>query len=397
MLKKINIIVLTALVLITWTGRAENINGISIDFVNIENAGNNADTNLDPERNGYGAVGYNYRIGQVEVSITQFQASGIADSNADYWNDGTRTVGANAPVVNITWHQAARFCNFLTTSNANLGVYTISGGLVTGIDRSYRNGNTQAYVLPTEDEWYKAAYFTGSDYSSYANGPGVIPESGTGAMYNTNTVWSVGNGAEEQNGTLNMMGNVWEWLESAYDGELDNIGAEEMAFRGGSYNLGLSKLGSANRESDTPGSAYNSVGLRVVAIPEPGTISLMSLSTLSLFFTRTMRRRKLLGKSLLPVGREHLCDTYCTVEEWQAAYNEIDAPDGLAIAGQLIQAKILDVWAKVYAACKLVDQKFWNHMVVSHEHRMARKKAFRAVLKKKSLNGFDAFLALIMK
>ena len=34
-----------------------------------------------------------------------------------------------------------------------------------------------------------------------------------------NYTWETGFGAGEQNGTYDMMGNVWEWNESAMDGK----------------------------------------------------------------------------------------------------------------------------------------------------------------------------------
>ena len=358
---------------------------VNMDFVDM------FDVNALNDVSGYGAVGYQYRIGKYEVMASQWAAVIAADSrvgNAGSWAGSQPTASAN-------WYEAAKFCNWLTTGDAYTGAYQFDGGgSFIGIDRSYRNGNDVAYLLPSEHEWYKAAYYTGSGYSLYANGTDIAPGletdanyGGTGGIYSS--PWDAGTGAEEQNATFDMMGNVWEWTEDRAPGGI--------AFWGGSYRSDLSSLQSGDPVYDDPALQHESIGFRVAVIPEPGTISLMSLSTLSLFFTRTLRRRKRVGKSLFPVGREHLCDAYCTVEEWEAAYNEMDGPDGLSIAEQLIQAKLLDVWAKVFAAYKLVDQKFWNHMVASHEHRMVRKKAFRSALKKKSLNGFDAFLALIMK
>jgi hypothetical protein len=55
------------------------------------------------------------------------------------------------------------------------------------------------------------------------------------------------------------------------------------------------------------------------------------------------------------------------------------------------------VLGAVLARCHEVDKVFWNRMVVLNERRVARKIAFRQALKKKVLNGFDAFLELIMK
>ena len=393
MVKNKNLMVLAVTVLIAWTGRADDINGININFEPIGNANNAADST------GYGAVDYNYRIGRTEVSIEQFQASGISDSNADYWNDGTRNVGPDAPVVSVSWHEAARYCNWLTSSNANVGAYTISGGLVTAImSRSdiLADGGL-FYVLPTEDEWYKAAYFTGAGYSLYANGTGTDPIHGVdanfagGGNYFTGPAWRVVEGSFEQNGTRNMMGNVWEWLESPDDGTFDTIG-EEKAFRGGDYFQGVGKLASTGRGTgELPTEEYYNTGLRIVAIPEPGTISLMGLSTISLFATRRIRRRKLAGKSLLPVRAGHRCDTFETMEPV-----EEDA-DYLVELKESVKAQMSVAWGAALACYHEVDKVFWNRMVVVHERRVARKTAFRQALKKKVLDGFDAFLALIMK
>ena len=379
--------VLVAFMLVAWTGRADDINGITMDFVPIGSAGNAVDSTT-----GYGSVGYDYRIGATEVTRDQFAASGLGGGSGD------------SPEADMAWHIAAQYANWLTSGDVLLGAYTIFAGKVTAINRAYRNGNGQLYALPTEDEWYKAAYFTGSGYSDYANGTSLLPVAGTDANYEdtVGTPWAVGDGALEQNDTFNMMGNVLEWLETSVGGD-STVDGSDMVLRGGAYNLPGNRLFRGYRidgigeDTLTNNQSDMSVGMRIVSIPEPGTISLMSLSTICLFFTRTLRRRKLLGKSLLPVDREHLCDTYCTREEWDATYSEVDIPDGLVIAAQLIQAKVLDVWVKIYAAYKIGDQKFWNYMVVSHECRTARKKAFRSTLKRKALSGFDAFLAVIMK
>jgi len=219
-------------------------NQFTMDFVNIGHANNTADST------GYGAVGYTYRIGRSEVTIDQFFKARAADGRIGsgfegYWNDGTRTVGSSAPASVLTWFSAAMFCNWLTTGDAYTGVYQFNGsGTMTGIDRSYRNGDDLAYVLPSENEWYKAAYFKpdGSGYSLYASGLDSTPVRGGANGWNyynsgsvlpePNYVWEVGAGGQEQNGTRNMMGNVQEWTESAADGLLDNL-YERRTYRGG--------------------------------------------------------------------------------------------------------------------------------------------------------------------
>lgn len=385
MIKKAKVLLVTGLVLAAGSVQAETINGINVDFVSIGNAGNAADSTS------YGAVGYNYRIGQTEVTIDQFSASGIGNGNEGEWS----ALGGTAPAVKISWHEAGQFCNWLTSGDANLGAYTISGGAVSAVDRAAAISTYgTVYVLPTEDEWYKAAYYTGSGYSLYANGTSTAPVAEVDAIYNRASVtgpWTVGTGAVEQNGTLNMMGNIWEQLESAFDGSLDSSG-EDMAYRGGDYFLGASKLVSGNREPDSPDSEWSNLGFRVVAIPEPGTISLMSLSTMGLFLTRRVRRRKQAGKTLFPIRREHHCDTF----EERSTFDAVEE-DYLTEFIQASKASLAVVRNDVRNRYASLDKIFWNRMVITHEHRVERKNARTMAFKKKIIDGFDAFLALIMK
>ena len=380
MRKKLKAVVATALVLVAGSVLAETINGIDIDFANIGNAGNSADSTS------YGAVGYDYRISSGEITVGQFAASGLGGGSGD------------TPAVNMTWHVAAQYANWLTSSNVNMGAYTISAGKVTAIDRSYRNGDGQLYVLPSEDEWYKAAYFTGSGYSTFANGTGIAPVEGTDANYNNSggSPWVVGSGTVEQNGTVDMAGNVWEWLESAAGGEAFNPldDAQNMVVRGGAYHLPSEfYLNKAERvDFAQRGLSDVDAGMRIVAIPEPGTISLMSLSTISLFLTRTIRRRKLLGRSLLPVGCEHACDTF----DERAVYEDAEG-DYLTELMQWSKASLFVIWSRVHTLYSRLDRIFWNRMVVSHARRVQRRNSFKASVKKKALGGFDAFLSLIMK
>jgi len=384
MKRQLRTVVMTVLVLGTGSVLAEVINGVNIDFVNMGNAGYAADA-----ATGYGFVGYNYRIGTTEVTIDQFAASGLGSGS-----------GAQ-PVVNMTWHTAAQYANWLTSSDINVGAYTVAGGVVTAIDRSFRNGNGQVYLLPTEDEWYKAAHFTGSGYSLYANGSATAPAQNLDANYGAGgppwgvtSPWVVGTGSMEQNGTYDMGGNVWEWLESTYGGEAYNPGdsGQQMAFRGGDAEQAVFRLEATDRTWDLRGNAYGLTGIRIVAIPEPGTISLMSLSTISLFATRRIRRRKQAGKTLFPIGREHVCDAF----EERVVYGEVDG-GYLPELMRVFKASFLVAWSRVHVRYKDLDKMFWNHMVVSHERRMARRNSFRVSFKKKLAGGFDTFLALIMK
>ena len=262
---------------------ADVVRGIDIDFVTIGNAGNSGDTRAEANPSGCGAVAYEYRIGKYEITATQWQtintSAEIGDSG--YWS-------GDQPVAQISWYDAARFCNYLTTGDTEDGVYEFAEGSLTDIMDHQLAGLTYgvAYFLPTEDEWYKAAYYKpdGSGYSTFANGGEDIPPADNGWNYYgglDNVPWDVDSeeAEREQNGTFNMMGNVWEWTETL-------IGSS-FSIRGGSYyDPGLDHhydyLSSSYRTTDPPDEAAFTDGFRVASIPEPATLSLLFLGGLAL-------------------------------------------------------------------------------------------------------------------
>jgi len=246
-------------------------------FVTIGDPGNTADTT------GYGAVSYTYQISATEVTIAEFAASDAGNDNENYWNDGTRTVGTAAPAVNVSLYEAKKYANDLTEqANGGSTAYNLYNAAGNGAG-SYTRANAISdgilvYGLPTEDEWYKAAYYTGDSgdlWSLYANGNDTIPTQGTTSGWNYynngyangGDTWTVGFGGEEQNGTTDMMGNVDEWMEDA-----------SGVTRGGRYSHNYLLLDSLHRNNNyIPSNEYNDAGFRVVAVPEPATLSLMGI------------------------------------------------------------------------------------------------------------------------
>ena len=249
------------------------ISGISdADFVTIGGAGIAADP-----ATGYGYVNYSYRISRYEVTGTEFGAAVAADPNVGNYSSDS----PNAPAEYVSWYEAAKYCNWLTSGNAYLGAYTHSGGAFTGIDRASAISIYGAvYVLPTEDEWYKAAYWRNDpadQWSLYAHGIDTTPTWGTANGWNYDNgedyayggdAWPVGYGAQEQNGTYDMMGNVVEWTESVYN-------ASECAFRGGG----------------APSDEYNSGGFRVAMVPEPSTVLLFGIGGVGAWLLRRNRMK----------------------------------------------------------------------------------------------------------
>jgi len=296
---------------------------ITIDTVAVGDKGNTADT-----LTGYGSVGYNYNIGKYEVTAGQYTAFlnavaatdtyGLYSGNMFSTPWGCRieqtgspgsysysvaSVYANRPVNYVSYWDSCRFANWLCNgqptglqdaSTTERGAYTLNGynGNLGG---NIRRNAGATWAVTSEDEWYKAAYYKGGGlYSLYANGTNTAPVAGADANYN----WAIGstwdgtiNGALEQNGTKDMMGNVWEWNEAVIDQDTHYA---PRGLRGGSFMYDSDKLLSSTPGDyhyyDLPYNKDSTEGFRVVqAVPEPSSVIALLGGLVSLI---GLRRRK---------------------------------------------------------------------------------------------------------
>ena len=278
-------------------------NTFTMDFVTIGNPGNLPDTTGTP--NLAGAVGYEYGIGKFEVSedmIEKFNASQSLQITKD-------TRGPAKPATNVSWNEAARFVNWLNTSTNGFAAYNFTSGgvnddiaLWTASDtldydplNPYRSKRA-TYVLPSYNEWYKAAYYNPNDstYYDFANGRNTAPTavaSGTAdntAVYNQ----TIGQGPADVTqagglspyGVMGLGGNVFESEESSFD-LANSSGSSSRGIRGGVWGNGSDFLSSSARLNDFPSYENGSYGFRVAsrssdappAVPEP---SMMVIGTL---------------------------------------------------------------------------------------------------------------------
>jgi formylglycine-generating enzyme required for sulfatase activity len=280
-------------------------NTFTIDLVSVGNANNAADTT------GYGAVPYEYRMGRYEISqdaITKATASGLANVTAGAWS-------GNRSAANISWYEAAAFVNWLNTSTGKTAAYDLawdgsawsmnlwSSGQAwqLGGENLYRNKDAY-YFLPSENEWYKAAYYNpaGENYFLYPTASSSVP---TAVASGTNAGTAVYNqgfdqgpagvdlaGALSAYGTMGQGGNVSEWNESAFDGT-NSSSSENRVRRGGSWGSSESILRSSSRSTIDPTVELNTIGFRVAAVPEPSTYA-MALAGLACGGYTMFRRRK---------------------------------------------------------------------------------------------------------
>jgi sulfatase modifying factor 1 len=266
-------------------------NSFTLDFVSVGNAGNLADTT------GYGAVPYEYRIGKYEISrndVIRATAGGLANVTAGPWT-------GNQPAATINWYEAAAFVNWLNTSTGYQAAYDLtwngsawsmslwSGGdaWTLGGTNLYRHKDAY-YFLPSENEWYKAAYYnpSGSSYYDYPTGSDTAPtpvasgtNAGTAVYTNASAAPAVVDlaGGLSPYGTMAQGGNVWEWSETAFDGS-NSSSTEVRAFRGGSWQLAEDDMRALDRLDNAPTDEGMGIGFRVASVPEPSTYALLAMS-----------------------------------------------------------------------------------------------------------------------
>ena len=270
---------------------------VTLDWVTIGDPGNAADVG------GWGAVPYVYRTGRYEVSnaeYTEFLNAVAATDTYTLYNPGMGSSGSitrtgsfgsysysvvagseNEPVEYVSFFDGVRFSNWLHNSQptgpqgpatTETGAYTLAGAASVGD----RNPGAK-FFLPTEDEWYKAAYYDSAstsyfDYPAASDTPIVCAMPGStsntancGAV--VNDVTDIGSyvGSPSPNGTFDQGGNVWEWNESILT--ISVPPPSYRGVRGGSYANDPITLEASFSFDSSPIFEDVAVGLRIAALP----------------------------------------------------------------------------------------------------------------------------------
>jgi len=342
------LLTLVALMLFSALAQAESVN---YEMVTVGNPGNANDTGGI----GIGAVGYEYQIGKYDVTIGQYTAflnaidpdgtnlhgcyipfmrtdlniAGIsynsgASSGSKYSVMNNGGDSANRPITYVSWFDAARFANWMTngqgSGSTETGAYTLNGatsgnGVVANPGAAFR--------LPTESEWYKAAFYSPNKdgpgvpgYYAYATQSDTAPGNQIGSAtnqanyytlplgmsvthslfydeHNQNYLTDVGafSGSGSFYGTFDQSGNVYQW------NDLDGNPGSFPGLHGGSFFWGsVFNLSSSDYQGGrAPSTARDpKFGFRLaspVPVPEPSTCA-MALAGIACGGWGVWRRRK---------------------------------------------------------------------------------------------------------
>ena len=308
---------------------------MDMPFMSVGNLGNGD----GPYDGGKGAVDYAYDMGKFEVTTGQYteflNAVGATDSYALY-NDrmadpvhddnhpddlpfggcniqragsaGSYTYSIAAgwedrPVNYVSWGDVTRFANWMSNgmptgaqdlTTTEDGAYFLNGvtdstGLKAAVAaRNAPSAGERFYYLPTEDEWYKAAFHKNdgdtANYFDYATSsdtlPGYIADGGSvvdpdagniatwdgdggvdgiGAPYYRTEVGEHEN-TDSPYGAFDMNGNVGEWTGGLGFGSFAIVRNGEFAYGVDGLHADYRRIRSLTRESGDIGFRLTSVG-----------------------------------------------------------------------------------------------------------------------------------------
>jgi cysteine-rich repeat protein len=202
------------------------------------------------------------------TEVTQLDFTTLMGYDPSYHS----TCGNDCPVEGVHWHQAAAYCNKLSTDMGLEECYSCMGANASvscTLSQTYNKPyNCLGFRLPTEAEWEYAARAgtTTATYNGDLDSDYLACEASNPVL--DEIAWFCGNTTDEKHpvaqknpnswGLYDMLGNVWEWCHDWYDdyptGSVTNPAGpqtgDRRVGRGGSYHHDAVYARAANRHDN---------------------------------------------------------------------------------------------------------------------------------------------------
>jgi formylglycine-generating enzyme required for sulfatase activity len=213
-----------------------------------------------------------FLIDRHEITQAEFEKLGKIDA----FPNPSHFQGPDLPVEQVTWPQAARFCNTRSRLEGLKPCYNEDTGACDFAANGYR--------LPTEAEWEYACRARGERDYSFGSDSRQLGDYAWFADNSAKKTHPVGQKKPNIWGLYDMHGNVAEWCQDVYDPGYYQASpaknpcgppeGKEYVLRGGSWKSPADALGSARRIGENPGFsdaclARDAIGFRCVRRAPP--------------------------------------------------------------------------------------------------------------------------------
>ncbi|MDP8209635.1 MAG: formylglycine-generating enzyme family protein [Candidatus Stygibacter australis] len=211
------------------------------------------------EKPGHSVTVSDFYIGKYEVTQSEYKA--VMGTNPAKF----KQTGEDAPVEQVGWYDAVKYCNKRSDQEGLDRCYTGSG--TNNIKCDF---NANGYRLPTEAEWEYVAKGGNKSNGYKYSGSNDLKQVAWYSDNSGNKTHSVGEKQANELGIFDMSGNVYEWCwdwygdyssSSTSNPRGQNLGSRRV-YRGGSWSSDASSCRTAFRGS-SPGYSLFILGFRL--------------------------------------------------------------------------------------------------------------------------------------